>query len=164
MEIWHEETDLDPETQWIDGNQLNIVMTSCSLPLSFWNFGAILGCRCNSSGVQPRSRVSTGRSTGKKACFNSRKAGCRSTTGRQSAEANSTRRDQAGSQKSKKLAGLKSLTQEGVRYRKPGCDAQSKKKTRAGYVCSVGLMGKWATGFHRQVEGDWNRLEHTEDD
>lgn len=56
-----------------------------------------------------------------KAGFISQKAGYRSTAGRQSAEANMTRRQQAGSQKSKELAGFRITTPAGIRYRKQDC-------------------------------------------
>lgn len=67
----------------------------------------------------------------------SQKAGYRSTAGRQSAEANMTRRQQAGSQKSKELAGFRITTPAGIRYRKQGC--------KKGNLKMLGITAGWVT-------------------
>lgn len=131
-------------------------MVSVAFP--FGSIRAQKSCyHCNNCGVRTRSKIG-GWQKCYKACFISQKAGYRSTAGRQSAEANMTRRQQAGSQKSKELAGFSFTTPAGSRYRKQGCKKKRQSKNvgdycRPGYC--VRLMRKWAGRILKQVEDYW---------
>lgn len=114
---------------------------------------------CNNCKVRTRSKIG-GWQKCYKACFISQKAGYASIAGRQSAEANMTRRQQAGSQKSKEQAGFSFTSLGGIRYRKQGCKKRQSKNVGdycwPGYCVRLmrkmgwqdsqagrGLLGKW---------------------
>lgn len=139
--------------EWIDGNQCNML----SVPFLWGIWEPQKTCyHYNNCGVRARRKIS-GWEKYYKAGFNSQKAGYRSTTGRQSAEANMTGRQEAGSQKSKELAGFKITNTGRRRYRKQGSKRQSKNDGDywAGYC--VRLMRKRGGRIHKQVEDYWKK-------